>query len=417
MFCRLCKKKKLFKFLDLGLQPPSDQFKFKSELNKHTKYYPLEVYLCRNCGFHQLGYIVNPIELYQNNYPYESSKTLLGSKHFDNFASSLIKKYKLTKKDLVVDIGSNVGILLKGLKKRKIKILGVDPAQNICKIANKKKIPTLNGFFEKKIIKKIIKNYGYPKVITATNVFAHIDNLNEFLKNIKFLLNKTKGVLIIESPYFLELINKLEYDTIYHEHLSYISINPLVKLFNKLDLEIIDIEQKDIHGGSIRIHISRKNNFEINPIVNLLIKRENKAKLTSKNNLNNFKNKVIKNRLNLIMLLTKLKLAGKKIAALSAPAKGMTLLNYCKIDSVYLDFATEKSKLKQDSFTPGTCIPVTSDKELLKKNIDYAILLAWNFSKEIIQNNKKFLKKGGKFIIPIPKIKIVSKNNYKSLRL
>ena len=405
--CRLCNSKNLFKFLDLGLHPPSDQFKKKNEINLPTLYYPLKVYSCNSCGFKQLNYVVEPEVLYQQNYPYESSITKAGKKHWEEFANTTVKDYKLGKKDLAVDIGSNTGVLLSAFKKNKLKIAGVDPAINICKLANKRGIFTINDFFNKKSVNKIISKFGKAKVISGTNVFAHIHDLKIFIKNAKNLLHK-KGIFVIEVPHFLHLVKNLEYDTIYHEHLSYITVKPLILFFKKFNLEIIDIQQRDIHGGSIRIFISGKGNYKVKESVDKICKIEHKEKLNSKTVLANFQKRVIKNRIEIISLITKLKKKGKKIIILSAPAKGMTLLNYCKIDADFVDYATEKSTIKQGLFTPGGNIPVYSDAKILKSQPDYALLLAWNFSKEIIKNNIHYLKKGGKFIIPIPKVNVVS---------
>jgi hypothetical protein len=410
--CRLCDSKKGFKFLDLGYHPPSDQFLKKTEINASVIYYPLEVYSCLRCGFKQLGYVVDPKILYQKNYPYESSLTKAGKEHYFLFAKSAINKFDLQKKDLVIDIGSNVGTLLSGFKKYHLNVLGIEPASNICKIARKNKIPTYNSFFDNKITKKINLKHGKPKIITATNVFAHVNNLKFFVNNIKNLLDKKKGVFIIESPHFYYLLRNLEYDTIYHEHLSYLTIKPLILFFKKFKMDIIDVEKKDIHGGSVRIYVSFYGNYKINRRVKDICKLEDLKLLNSKKTLINFSNNVKKNRMKLVSFLNKLVKKKKKIIAVSAPAKGMTLLNYCKIDNDYLDFATEKSELKQGLFTPGTKIPIFSDAQILKFKPDYALLLAWNFSKEIINNNISFLRRGGKFIIPIPNLKIITYKNF-----
>ena len=405
--CRLCNSKKLFKFLDLGSHPPSDQFVKKSETNFSVRYYPLKVYSCRSCGFKQLNYVVKPEILYKKNYPYESSITKAGKKHWEEFANSTVKDFNLRKGDLAVDIGSNTGVLLSAFRKNNLKIIGVDPAQNISRIANRRGVFTISDFFNKKVVKKILKKSGKAKLISGTNVFAHINDLKTFVNNIKNLLHKN-GIFVIEVPHFLHLLKNLEYDTIYHEHLSYITVKPLIPFFKKFNLEIIDIQQRDIHGGSIRIFISRKGNYKIRKNVNNIFKIEKKANLNDKKILINFQKRVVENRIELTSLISKLKKDKKKIIILSAPAKGMTLLNYCKIVGDFVDYATEKSKIKQGLYTPGGNIPVYSDAKILKSMPDYAILLAWNFSKEIIKNNIKYLKKGGKFIIPIPKVKIIS---------
>jgi hypothetical protein len=407
--CRLCSSDNLYKFLDLGLQPPSDQFLNKKRVNKESIFYPLAVNTCKSCGFKQLTHVVNPKILYQQDYPYESSLTKVGLKHFEEFAASIKKRFKLNSNDLVIDIGSNVGILLNSFKSLGVKVLGVDPAKNICSIANKKKIKTLNSFFDSNICNKIKKKYGIAKVVTGTNVFAHIDDLSKLFKNVKKILDKKNGIFVIEVPYFLNLFKYLEYDTIYHEHLSYITVQPLIRFLKKIKLKIFRVEKKDIHGGSIRVFISRDYSFKTEKSVDLIINEEKKANLNNIKNLNNFSENVKKNRRDIINLMNKLKSKGKKIIAVSTPAKGMTLLNYCKLDKDYIDFATDKSKLKIGKFTPGGNIPIFSDTKILKKNPDYALILAWNFAEEIISNNKLFLQNNGKFVIPLPKLKIIKK--------
>ena len=407
MQCRTCKSNKLYKFLDLGHHPPSDQFRKKEQLNDSVVFYPLDVYLCEDCGFVQLGYVVPPEILYQDNYPYESSTTETGKKHYHEFAKSVVEDFKFGKEDLAVDIGSNVGVLLEGFKLKGLKINGVDPAPNICAIAEKRGVPTINDFFGKKAAEKIVASKGKASVITGTNVFAHVDDLNGFMEAIKQLIHDKKGIFVIEAPHLLHLVKNLEYDTIYHEHLSYISIEPLVPFFKKHGMEIIKVEQKDIHGGSIRIFVSNVDNYKVHESVSMIIKLEKEEKLRDRNALLHFAKRVEKNKAELNLLLHQLKSQSKRIVAVSAPAKGMTLLNYCKIDRQVLDYVTEKSKLKIGLHTPGDYIPVYPDSKLLEDMPDYALLLAWNFSKEIMNNNKEYRDRGGKFIIPIPTPTIV----------
>lgn len=400
--CRLCKSNDLFKFLDLGHHPPSDEFIPKDQIGEKVYYYPLDVFICQNCGFVQLGYIVPPEILYQKNYPYESSTTETGKLHYHEFAGKVVDKFKFNSDDLAVDIGSNVGVLLEGFKIKNLNIVGIDPAANICALAEKRGIPTINDFFGIEAAHKVLGSKGQASVITGTNVFAHVDDLYEFMKAVVILLNPDKGVFIIEAPHLLHLIEKLEYDTIYHEHLSYISVEPLVQFFSKFDLEIIDVQQISIHGGSIRVFVSRKGNYDVSNSVSDIIILENKYGLRDQNTFVKFSKSVEKNKESLNQLIYKLKSEGKKIVAVSAPAKGMTLLNYCKFDCQTLDYVTEKSKLKIGLFTPGGNIPVVDDAKLLETMPDYALLLAWNFAEEIIKNNEEYKNRGGKFIIPLP---------------
>lgn len=405
--CRLCKSKKLFNFLDLGNHPPSDQFRKKDQLQEPVIFYPLNVNLCEDCGFIQLGYVVPPEILYQDDYPYESSTTETGKKHYYDFASTVVKQFNFNKTDLAVDIGSNVGVLLEGFKIMGLRTNGVDPAPNICVLAEQRGISTINDFFGENAVTQILQSKGKASVITGTNVFAHVDDLESFMSSVKKLIDEKKGIFIIEAPHLLPLIKNLEYDTIYHEHLSYISIEPLIPFFEKFDMEVIRVDQKEIHGGSIRIFVSNKGNYLVDESVSNIIRNENNEQLRSKDNLLQFAKKVAENKSSINQLIQKLKSENKKIVAVSAPAKGMTLLNYCKLDRQTLDYVTEKSQLKIGRFTPGGDIPVVSDDMLLKEKPDYALLLAWNFAEEIINNNKEYRNNGGKFIIPIPTPKIV----------
>lgn len=405
--CRFCLSRNLQPYLDLGFTPPADRFLTLNKLNESETHYPLKVVLCLRCGLSQLSFTVDPEILYQEDYPYESSMTKTGRTHYDDFARSVSKKLGLTKKDLVVDVGSNVGVLLEGFKRRGVKILGVDPAVNIAKIANKRGIKTIADFFVPKVAKNIKKKYGPAKVIVGTNVFAHIFDHQEFMKAVKILLAKD-GVFIFESPHFNNLVNNLEYDTIYHEHLLYLSLKPVINLFKKLGMEVFDVETHPIHGGSLRVFAARKGVFPIAPSVYALLKDEEKYSIHSLPTLKKFAQRVKQNSYKLVSLLRNLRGRGKTIAVVSTPAKGMTLLNYCRIGPELIGFATEKSKLKIGRFTPGTHIPIFSDSELLKRQPDYALLLAWNFAEEIMKNLKEYKKRGGKFIIPIPKPKIIS---------
>jgi len=403
MNCRACKSNKMYKFLDLGNQPPADQFRGPTKINDPVVYYPLNVFICEDCGLVQLGYIVDPVILYQDNYPYESSTTITGQKHYYDFAKSVVESFNISSDDYVMDIGSNVGVLLQGFKNCGTKILGVDPAANICEIANNQGIPTYNAFFNEKVAVKLRNQYGLFSVITGTNVFAHIDDWDSLVKGVVKLLDSKKGVFIIESPHFLHLLKSLEYDTIYHEHLNYISIEPLVPFFDKYNMEIIKIEQKDIHGGSIRIFVSKKGNYKIEESVAEVLYDEKLYGIRSRSVLDDFAIKVKQNRDEIIDLIYKLKKSGKRVVCISAPAKGMTLLNYCSLGKDTFDYIAEKSLLKIGLLSPGGNIPIVTDAQLIKDNPDYAILLAWNFSKEIMANLEEYKRNGGKFIVPIPK--------------
>jgi 2-polyprenyl-3-methyl-5-hydroxy-6-metoxy-1,4-benzoquinol methylase len=406
--CRMCGGKRLACFLDLGQTPPADQFLHKHQLAEHRDSFPLQVAVCEECGLIQLNYVVPPEILYCDDYPYESSTTSAGRRHWEEFAVTTARLLNLTEKDLVVDIGSNVGVLLRMFKDQGTKVLGVDPAANIAEIANKNGIETVSAFFNNETAHRIVAEKGKATVITGTNVFAHVGDLHDLMQAVDTLLAE-QGAFIIEAPYFLELLHSLEYDTIYHEHLSYLSVKPLVRFFKQFGMEIFDVQLRDIHGGSIRIFVRRigSSDKHVAPIVGQMLANEERERIYELDTLKQFAQNVADNREALRALLISLQQSGAKIVAVSAPAKGMTLLNYCSLGTDLLDFVTEKSKLKIGRYTPGMRIEVVPDDMLLTHQPDYALLLAWNFAEEIMNNLKEFSDRGGKFIIPIPTPRII----------
>ena len=255
--CRICNGNSLTDYLNLGLMPAADAFIKEEFKSLNDPVYPLEVCLCDDCGISQLNYTVDPKILFQNDYPYESSTTKTGRLHFDQFGESVVKKAELSSDDLVIDIGSNVGVLLGAYQKRGCKVLGIEPSKHIAASANENGVETINDFITPDLAKKIVSNKGQASVINITNVFAHIDDLDEFMIAIKKLLAHD-GILVIEAPYLVNLIENLEYDTVYHEHLSYISLKPLIAFFKKFNLEIFNVEMQSIHGGTMRYFIGKK---------------------------------------------------------------------------------------------------------------------------------------------------------------
>lgn len=403
--CRMCNGH-LKRFLDLGVTPLADAFLKEEQLSEPEKYYPLRVCTCLSCGLAQLDYVVPGDELYRKNYPYLSSTTKTGKEHFHGMARDICKKFSFGKSNFAIDIGSNIGVLLEGFKNEGLKVLGIDPATNIAKLANESGIETLPEFFNSSTAKKVLKKYGKADVVTGTNVFAHVDELDDMVSAVKELL-KDSGIFVIEVPYLVDLIEKLEYDTIYHEHLSYVSVKPLVKYFAKFNMEVFDVQRYPIHGGTIRVFICSRGKRKISKNVNELIKLEEKAEIYSLERLKKFEQDVLKQRGELVKLLGGIKKQGKRIVGLGAPAKGNTMLNFCRIGTEYLDYLTEKTHIKLGLYTPGTHIKIFEDRKILEDMPDYALILAWNFADEIMKNMEAYKKKGGKFIIPIPQPRIV----------
>ncbi len=412
MKCRFCHSEDLELFLDLGFTPLGNKFLTYEDLQKPEINYPLQVYLCNSCKLSQLGYVPPPEEVYNENYAYEAGITKLRREHHFEMAESIVRKYELPKNSFVIDIGSNVGILLEGFKNQGMTVLGVDASNNVAEIARKKGIETITGFFGKKISQKILEDKSKKaNMISATNVFAHINDYDDFITGIKNILDDD-GIFVFQVHYFLDLVKKMQYDMIFHEHILFESLKPLITLFERFDMDLFDVERYSLDGGVIRCFVCKKNKRSISENVKNLLKIEEESKIHSIESLKEFAKKVRKHREKLIELLSQIKKEGKRIIALSMPAKGVALLNYCKIDNRLLDYATERSGLKIGKFAPGNHLQIKEDTELMKDNPNYALILAWNFEKEIIENNKEFLEKGGKFIVPIPEPRIVEKNNF-----
>ena len=406
--CRLCSSRSFELVLDLGKQPPSNSFLMKNQLKYSEKKFPLRLYICKKCHHLQLLDVVDKKHLFSN-YHYFTSANKPIIEHFKKYAEHVYKKI-LEKKEnpFVVEIGSNDGTLLKQLKKNKVNVLGIEPAKNLAQISRKSKIKTENKFFNQALAKKIAKKQRADLVI-ANNVLGHVDDLDEFIIGIKELL-KNDGVFIFEVPHALNLIKKLEFDTIYHEHISYFSIIPLSNWLKKYELEIFNVEKQIVHGGTIRVYVSKKNNFRKNNSVENIKIIEKKYGITKITTYRDFSKKIynLKNILRKKILI--LKNNNKIIFGYGASAKGNVLLNFCEIDNSILDFVTDTTKIKQGKFTPGTKIKIINPKDRPNKSSEMiALLLAWNYKTAIIKNEKKFLRNGGKFLIPIPKPRIVSK--------
>ncbi len=399
--CRICSSTDLKLVLDLENQPPANALIDKNMLDNVEEKFPLRLFWCNDCFLVQLLDIVNKEFLFKN-YLYMTSASTPIVNHFSEYAKS-IHKFFLDSKDnpLVVEIGSNDGSLLSEFKKLGTSILGIEPASNLSKIANDSNITTINEFFSINIAKEII-NSNQVSVVVANNVIAHIENLHDLVEGIKIIIGD-KGIFIFEVPYLIDFIKKLEFDTIYHEHLSYFSILPLIKLMSQFGLEIFNVEKYDVHGGSLRIFVSKKSNFEINNSVQKFIDEEYKFGLNDFVVYEKFAIKVYELKKNLKKILLQLKKENKSIFGYGASAKGNVLLNFCNIDNKLLDFIVDTTPLKQGKYTPGTHIPVISPEKITKRGKnDVALLLAWNYKSEILEKEKKFREKGGKFLIPIP---------------
>ncbi len=406
MNCRMCNNQDLELFLELGFIPKVDRFLIADELNEPEIFYPLTLYLCHKCGLAQLGYIISAKDLFNENYAYESSTTKTRRENHCQLAEYICKRFVIKKNSLVVDIGSNVGVLLECFKQNDMTVLGVDASSNVVEKANANGIKTLLGFFGEEIVEEILSTKGKASIVTATNVFAHIQDYDAFMTALKKQMMED-GVFVFQVPHFLQLLKKTEYDTIYHEHVSYFGLKPLIHFFKRFNMELFDVLETDIDGGSIRCFVSRKGKQQITSNIEKILKMEEDEGIYSIDRLKKFAFEVKEQKQKLNELLVTLRKSGKTVVGVGAPAKGMTMINYCKIDNDMLEYITEKSPLKIGKYTPGMHIPVKPDEFLLEDMPDYAVIFAWNFAEEIMNNLKEYENKGGKFIIPIPVPQIV----------
>ena len=401
--CQISGDSQLRKILDLGYLPPVNNYRLV--LKKFTEeeiFFPTELFFSDKSKLVQLGCVVNKEILFPKSYPYTSSTTQILKENFSKLPKKLSKYLNLKKSDLVMDIGSNDGNLLSNFKNH-CKVLGITP-EDVGKIAIRRGIKTILKYFEKSTVDLILKKHQKAKVITATNVFAHIENPNEIVRQIKRCLTKD-GIFVSESHYLIPLIQTLQYDTVYHEHLRYYSLTSLKYLLEKHGFRIFYSEKIPTHGGSIRVFATRSKNYKLSSSVNAILKTEKKILTYSKLKL--FEKNVHKNRIKLLKLIIDLKRKKKRIFGVGAPSRASTLINYVGIDENFVDCILEKKgSYKINKYMPGTNIPVYDEKILFKYDVDYLLLFSWHISKELISNLRK---KGfkGKFIIPLPHPKII----------
>ena len=399
--CQISGSKDLKSVLSLGYLPPVNKLKKINSLLHEDTFYPADLMFSSKSKLLQLSTIVDKEILFPKEYPYTSSTTKILRENFKEIYKDCKKIVNFSSKDLVVDIGSNDGNLLNNFKNNH-KVLGITP-EKIGKLAIKRGINTLIRYFDQSTSKFVLNKFGKAKIITATNVFAHIENVNMLMKNILKIL-KEDGIFISESHYLVSLIKTNQYDTIYHEHLRYYSLSSLKYLFQKYGLEIIHAKKINTHGGSIRVYASRKNKFKVNKSVQKILNFE--KKFINWKTFHNFKKSVVSSKLKLYSILKKLKDKGNKIYGIGAPSRASTLINYVGLDENIIDCVLEiEGSYKIGNYIPGKKIPILSEKKLYKDPPDFVVLFSWHISKELKFNLKK---KGykGKFIIPLPYPKI-----------
>ena len=401
--CQICSSENLEMVLRYGNQPIVQAYLTQKQLLQPEITYPLNLIYCKACGLLQLDYIPDPEIVFPKNYPYRTGLTNMLIRNFRELANSVIPNYNLKPKDLAIDIGSNDGTLLKGFQEKGMRVLGVEPT-DAAKDANKNGIPTIQAFFDKKVVKSIIKKYGKAKLITATNVFAHINNAPELAKNIHALLDKD-GVFISESQYFLDTFEKTELDCVYHEHIRFYTLKPLIKLLAAAGFTAVDAQRISAAGGSIRV-FAKKGKHPQSKNIKELISKEERAGLYDIKKLKDFSKKAVNAKRALVNLVLECAKKGK-VVGLGSPARANTLLGFTHIDKDMLEYLGEKSgSPKIGMLTPGTHIPVADEKRIFEEQPEYVLVLSWHIGEELMKIMRSRGYKG-KFIMPLPEPKII----------
>ena len=388
--------------LDLGESPLANGLISKDD---QVKSYPLKIGRCINSGHVQLINFIEPSEMFKN-YLYISSVSSTLEKHLKSISNFICNFIDVKENELCIDVGSNDGTLLSGFLEKGKRVLGVDPAENLSKLAKEKGVETFTGYFNEKTSNEILSKYGKAKVITLTNTFPHLQDLSNFMKGVSNLIDEN-GVLFLEAHYLADIYDQIAFDTIYHEHVSYWHLHPIVKMFEDFGFEIKFVERLPLHHGQLRVLASKSNNIPQDKSVANLIQWEKENKIGSKEKADEFAKKSLNIKIELNKVISSLKKEGKSIAGYGAPAKATTLMNFLNLNNTNLDFVADRSHLKQGLVIPGTGIEIVHPERIDQHNPDFLILFAWNFKDEIIDQLSEFRDKGGKLIIPLTKIEII----------
>jgi hypothetical protein len=404
--CRFCKTELRHTFVDLGMSPLCESYLRPDQLNQMEAFYPLHVFVCDRCFLVQLQEYVNPENIFVE-YAYFSSFSDSWLEHCRNYSGQMTERFGLNTQSLVVEVASNDGYLLQYFVEKKIPVLGVEPAANVAKVAIDRGIPTLTQFFGTRLATELARDGKQADLLAGNNVLAQVPDLCDFVAGVKILL-KPNGVLTLEFPHLLRLMESKQFDTIYHEHFSYFSFLTAEKIFAAFGLVLFDVEELATHGGSLRI-FGRHQEDNSKPITQRVIamrELEHGAGLTHIESYRSFAEMVQRTKQELLQQLIEIKKARKTIVAYGAPGKGNTLLNYCGIGTDFLDYAVDRNPYKQGRYTPGMHIPIFAPSKIAETRPDYLLILPWNLKDEIMHQMGEIREWGGKFIVPIPEATI-----------
>jgi 2-polyprenyl-3-methyl-5-hydroxy-6-metoxy-1,4-benzoquinol methylase len=406
--CRFCGTPLSRTFADLGVSPVANAFLSPAQLNKMEPFYPLHAYVCDACLLVQLEDFETPEHIFNDQYAYFSSYSDSWLDHARRYTELIVARLGLDANSFVVEIASNDGYLLQFFVKRGISVLGIEPSGNVASAAKAKGIDTRVEFFTANSAQELVSKRRKADLVMGNNVLAHVPALNDFVEGLRILLSE-HGVITMEFPHLLCLIRENQFDTIYHEHFSYFSFLAVSRIFAAHGLRIFDVDRLSTHGGSLRIYATHEasKRWEEQASVAILVAEERHAGLDEISSYSNFSERVNKTKLDLLRFLIDLKHAGKKVVGYGAPAKGNTLLNFCGIRSDLLDFTVDKSLQKQGMFLPGTHIPIAAPEKIFEIKPDYVLILPWNLRDEIASQMSGIAAWGGRFVVPIPQVKIL----------
>lgn len=405
--CRFCHTPLEHTFVDLGMSPLCQDHVKPDELNGMGAFYPLHAYVCENCFLVQLEEFVAPSAIF-NDYAYFSSYSDSWLQHAKRYADQVVTKFQISTTNLVAEIASNDGYMLQYFVEKGIPVVGIEPAANVAEYAVAKKgIRTETMFFGRDTATTLQSKYGKADLLIGNNVLAHVPDINDFVSGLKIFLNPT-GLITMEFPHLLRLVERNQFDTIYHEHFSYLSFTTVERIFQYHGLEIFDVEELQTHGGSIRIYAKHiEDNSKMTSFrVTELLKREFEAGMTSLSFYKNFEEKVRRTKRKILEFLIHAKNDGKVIVGYGAPGKGNTLLNYCGIRTDFIEYTVDRNPHKQGNFLPGTLIPIYEPNKIRETKPDYVFILPWNLKEEIMDSMSFIQEWGGKFVVPIPEVKV-----------
>ncbi len=407
LLCRFCGATLAHRFADLGAQPLCESYLSAAALHAPEPFYPLTAYVCAECLLVQVEAFESPEAIFSD-YAYFSSYSTSWLEHAKRYAERVTDRFGLGQESLVVELASNDGYLLKNFVERGIPALGIDPAANVAEVAESRGVPTLVAFFGSEVARKLAREGKRADLIVANNVLAHTPHLNDFVAGIKLLL-KPDGAATLEFPHLLTLIRENQFDTIYHEHFSYLSLLSVERIFAAHGLALFDAEELPTHGGSLRIYVRHVESEALETASSLeaLREKERAAHLDTLAPYLAFNEQAAKTKHKLLSLLIELKGTGASIAGYGAPGKGNTLLNYCGVRGDFLDYTVDRNPYKQGLFLPGTHIPIHAPEKIYETKPDFVLILPWNLKDEIMDQMASIRDWGGRFIVPIPEASIV----------